>query len=327
MRLYLFVLFIFFSLTVKSQTQCDCFDRLYNLSMNYSIMGDWHKAAETLKDGISFLNTEQRSGEFYYLLGEAYSHDNKADSAAIYFTLAIKLGYPLNWVKDGYPDIVQKIDPNKLELYAFDLRKKIDFDLYDRFVQALALDQATRNGTLYPENEIYDGTPEKKAFIDTLTERVDSITSEFVNSILDKYGYPSADELGFYPSGIMGLILHITASDNEMSRKLFIKLSKLNEQCNFPQKSTILFLKDRQKYYKERKDCCGLIGSTERYQSIENINEADSIRFLYNQIRLKEEVSGNDSTSIKNRQQLDARGYKPTPYPKNYFCNEKYHFE
>ncbi|HXS35581.1 MAG TPA: hypothetical protein VN721_02685 [Flavipsychrobacter sp.] len=283
-------------------------------------------AISALKDAISFLDSN-RAGDYYFELGDYYSHTTDTDSAALYFTKAIKRGYPLTWIKSGYPTIYSKIDSAKIQKYILDLKAKIDFDLYDKFVQINALDQAVRDGTLYPINDIFHGTPEQKAFIDTMSIRVDSNTFEFVKQVLEKYKYPIAYNLGFYPSGFMGLLLHITAVDNARSRNLFAILEELNRTCNFPQKSIILFLKDRQKLYNEHNSCCGLFGGINRYSDIVDVNKADSIRLSYNQLRLKEETSRDDTTSIRNRSELRSKGYKPKPYPKKYFCIEKYHFD
>jgi hypothetical protein len=76
---------------------------------------------------------------------------------------------------------------------------------------------------------------------------------------------------------------------------------------------------DRQKYYENKTNISGLCcRKIDRFMVIEDINKADSIRFIYNQIRIKEEALPTDNVPA---------GYKPMPYPKNYFCLKKYHFD
>ena len=315
------------SAPIKAQTKCDCFDRLYNLSVNYYLSKDWEKVISILKDAITFLDSDQVD-DYYYELGGYYNRLNNNDSARYYFTKAIQSGYAASSIKRSYPAIFKTIDSNIILKYFISQKTKIDFSLYDKFVGALAVDQSVRDGTLFPEEDIFHGAPIKIAFIDTLSRRVDSVNSEFILWFLEKYQFPNEYKLGFYPSGFIALLLHITAYDNKGSRALFSKLEYLNKTCNFPQKSIVLYLKDRQKLYKENKSCCGLTGyDAIRYTSIENVNIADSIRFTYNQIRLKEELTQNDTASKNTLNELIRRGYKPVPYPNNYFCLKKYHFE
>jgi len=324
MKWKLTILLVIASLRLTAQSNCDCFNRLYNLSNVYSSSEDWPMVVSALKDGLTFLDKEQ-AGDFYYELAGDYVHLN-ADSAALYFTKAIERGYPANWIKGSYPDVYKKMDSDKIKQYTIANRSKIDFDVYDKFVKTLAIDQSVRDGTLFPENEIFHGTPEKRAFIDTLSLRVDSATFEFTMWVLNNYGFPSEHELGFYPSGFLGLLLHIAAQDNNHSKAVLQKLDELNAACKFPQKSTILFLKDRQKLYTTGKGYCGVAGYN-RYAAIEDVTKADSIRLANNQVRLQDEVFRSDSISVKNRTMLYNKGYKPKPYPKNYFCLKKYHLD
>jgi hypothetical protein len=279
---------------------------------------------EALKDAILYLDNNKRD-YYYYELGEYFTHLNETDSVKNYFTKAIMGGYPAALVQLNYPEIYILLDSNIINKFSWQQRKKIDFEVYEKFIRAGTLDQAVRDGSLYSTNDIFYGSREKKAFIDTLSRRVDSSSYDFVNWVLDKYKYPSELSLGFYPAGFMSLILHITALNNSRSDSLLSKLRNLNSTCDFTQKSVILFLEERQKLYNTAKTCCGLVGGINRYKNIEYINKADSIRLLNNRLRIKEELLEYNSST--DRDEINKKGYDPKPYPPNYFCDNKYKFQ
>ena len=319
MRIIAIVFIVISSLSINSysQSKCDCFDRLRNLSRYYDNINDYKMSISVLKDAVSFLDADN-IGDFYFEIAEAFKSNKEIDSSATYYTKAIQFGYPASWIMERSPEIYKKMDSKKIKRYTQQLKEKIDFDLYDKFVQTLAIDQSFRNDILYPLSETSDKTLSayKKEIFDTLFSKIDDNTFEFVKWVLDNYQFPSSYKLGFYPKGFMRLIMHTTDKNNEQGKYLFSKLEGLNKQCNFPEKSKILFLKDRQYLYNNKKSLCGLMGHGSQFE-IEHIDDADSIRFSYNQIRLKE-FFANDSL---------PKEYKPIPYPDNYFCLKKYHIE
>jgi hypothetical protein len=323
MKAFFLLLFVVASKIGFSQSKCDCFDRLHNLSNVYLFSNDWPRAVSILKDGLSYLPPDI-AGNYYYELASDYTHFD-TDSAITYFTKAITQGYPEEWIKTSYPAIYLKMDSVEIKKYTAENRAKIDFALYNNFVSVLERDQFIRNEDYFPRRYLFDSALTIKKVIDTLYNKVDSSTFEFVKEVLEKYQYPTENKLQFYPSGFMVFLLHLTSVDDERSKYIIKKLDELNETCDLPRKSIILALIDRQKLYATGKSCCGVAGYN-RYASIADLTKVDSIRFSYNQIRLAEELSGSDSTSVKSLRELKSRGYKKRPYPKNYFCNEKYHF-
>jgi len=311
---WLLLLTILPSFEAPAQSNCDCFDRLHNLAVYYYYYKDTTQYINTLKDAVSFLDTTQ-AGEYFPFIATAYASLKQYDSAILYYTRAVEWGYDIDNIRNDMSHVYNLMDTNKLKRINLEQRAKTDFDLYSSFMQQGALDQFVRGDIFFPESGRASIPPCKKSVLDTLITTVDDSTFEFVKYILENYQYPTQHQLGFFPMYFNVFLMHVTAEDNENSRYIFKKLEELNKTCNLPDKSRILFYKERQ-MWEHDKGYCGLWGGLNK---IENINKADSIRFLYNQVRLKEQVAG--------RKQILPKEYNPTPYPKNYFCLKKYQIQ
>lgn len=278
MKAFFLLLFVVASKIGFSQSKCDCFDRLHNLSNVYLFSNDWPRAVSILKDGLSYLPPDI-AGNYYYELASDYTHFD-TDSAITYFTKAITQGYPEEWIKTSYPAIYLKMDSVEIKKYTAENRAKIDFALYNNFISVLERDQFIRNKDYFPRRYLFDSALTIKKVIDTLYNKVDSSTFEFVKEVLEKYQYPTENKLQFYPSGFMVFLLHLTAVDDERSKYIIKKLDELNETCDLSRKSIILALIDRQKLYATGKSCCGVAGYN-RYASIADLTKVDSIRFKF----------------------------------------------
>jgi tetratricopeptide (TPR) repeat protein len=274
---------------------------------------DTSNSISALKDAISFLDDDSK-GTYYYLVANAYAYYGETDSAIGFYNKAILAGgYELELIKDQYPHVYSKLDTNKLRAAIRKQAAKIDFETYNRYHQTIAIDQSFRN-FFYRSSEY--ANPEKKNLIDSMYYRVDSNTFEFIKFVFARYGYPTFSKLGFAPYAFTAMLLHATAHSNEWGEFIFQKLDSLNRVCKFPDKSQILFFKDRQQLIRTGKAKYGLLGDKGRYLSIAEIDKVDSIRFKHNLLRVKEENAEVN--------QLPAN-YKPIPYPPNYFCLKKYH--
>lgn len=312
----LFSLLICCSLEAYCQSKCDCFDRLYNLSLNQT---DEQRSVDILMDAISFLEPDQK-GEYYWEVAESYSHLKQYDSSAAWYEKAIEWGYDLSSLIANAPAVYKRLDTARLNAIAYAHGRQADPALYRQFQYQIEMDQVVRDGEIstVPEHgekfRVIHNDSIKKRLID----KVDDSTARFVQWVLDKYGFPTYRQLNFYPHGLWVEILHVTAHRNASATHVLNRLTDLSNKCKF-RKSQVLFLKDRQKYLNEKKSYCGLVGAGDRYLYIEDVSKADSIRVVYNQLRLNEEaVSWNGKL---------PPGYKPRPYPKNYFCLKKYNID
>lgn len=316
MHRYLLFLLLCLSFRTYSQSNCDCFDRLYQLANNQT---DDQKGIEIFKDALTFLDTNRR-GEYYWELGKWYMSIKQYDSSVAWYEKAIEWGYDLDFVKAYLPEVYTRMDTNRMNAVFFEHRKRTNFTLYERFVAQLTIDQSVRNNLLFSNDKYRDTTTPacERAFADTMFQRVDDSTFRFLKWVFENYGFPTFRQLGFHPGGIMAMIMHVTGYKNEQAAYLFNKLDELSNQCQL-QKSSILVIRERQKYANEKKSCCGLYGPGQRYLAIEDPSKTDSIRFAYNQLRLKDEASYWNGKL--------PPGYKPRPYPKNYFCLKKYNIE
>ena len=351
----IFAIILLLNSNLFAQSNCDCYDRLYNLSMSYKLHNNKEMALNTFKDAISFIQDSNQIGDYYSQLAELFLYYKETDSAIVYFTKGIKYGSSIvdyDFIKTDYDyrEIYAKIDTNLLKEYDLKFKSYIDTNLYHRYLEARDLDQSIRveNDREYilnkiismknnlnnkqskrvvnNGNEMYNiitmdvgeidnhkellvDIPDsiKQIAIDKVFNFVDSVNFIFINDIFQRYGFPHKFKNGF---GIKYVIfaLHIIPYDS------------LNKTCDFPEKSAILVFMEKKKYCLEQKSLCGKWGGSMNkiYMEIEDINKADSIRFLYNDIRIKEEAL--PSSTI-------PKEYKSLPYPKNYFCLKKYHFD
>jgi hypothetical protein len=165
---------------------------------------------------------------------------------------------------------------------------------------------------------MFDTSSAIKTLVNKVFYRADSTSFELIRFVLDKYGYPTYKKLGFPTSDLHVLIMHTTTYDNAWSNYILNKLEQLNATCDYPEKSQLLFLIDRQRIRQGKKSLAGLSGGSRRYFTIEDIKKVDSIRFSYNLLRLKDENYPGDSL---------PDNYQPQPYPANYFCGKKYRID
>lgn len=309
------VLFFFLCISIKGscQSKCDCFDRLYRLANNQT---DTLSSIKILKDALTFLSPERR-GDYYWEVAQSYYLLKQYDSAAKWYGEAAVWGYDIDYLKLYAPEVYKRIDTNKVDMALEKNRGKVDPELYKMFATQLEMDQGVRTGKVFsvPGSgdsliPVHDTSIAKR-----IMQKVDDSTFRFLKWVFQKYGFPTYHQLGFYPRGMSAMILHVTASRPEQATCIINKLKEFSDQCKY-QRSSLLFLMDRRKYYYDKKSYCGLIGAGQRYLYIEDIGKADSIRFAYNQVRLKEEAASWGGEL--------PPGYKPRPYPKNYFCLKKY---
>ncbi|MBL7692075.1 MAG: hypothetical protein JNM41_10810 [Flavipsychrobacter sp.] len=312
MRFRLFVLAVCaFATNTFSQGNCDCFDRLYNLSNNQT---DYNKSIVILKDALSFLDYE-RGGEYYWEVAHRYYLIRRFDSAAEWYSKAIEWGYSSQKVKRDAVEAFGKLDLNRIDQLELRHRRNIDFFIYEEFVKQNSLDQVVRGDVMYSWDDSALKRREVLAFVDSMIERVDNRTFSFIKMIFDKYSFPTYRELGFTPVGISSMILHLTARNDSKAIYIFKELDKFSRSCEYL-KSDLILLLDRQKYTTSKQTLCGLFGSGERYLSVANVHNVDSVRFEYNRVRLLDEASVNGLKLPVN--------YVARQYPKNYFCMKKY---
>ncbi len=292
------------------QSKCDCFERLYQLSINDT---NSNRGITTLKDAVSFLEPE-KAADYYWILAQRFKKMKQYDSSIVWYEKAIESGHEVESIKRTENEIYRRMDTNKINKIILEQRKKINFDLYNMFVSQHAIDQAIRNEDLFP----IDDASMRECIIHVLSsayKTIDDSTFRFLKNVFENYGFPTFHKLGFFPAAINIMILHVTAYKNENATYVLQKLEEFNKYCDY-NKFDILMLKDRQMYINEKKNTAGLFGSGERYLYIKDVGKVDSIRFEYNCVRLKDEADTWGGKLPDN--------YKPRPYPINYFCLEKY---
>lgn len=302
------------ALTSKAQRDCDCFNRLDNLGMYYERIGNNLMALSAYKDALIYGDSNVISERHYVNVARLYYKFENLDSSSFYLAKALQHGYDTTYLKLYYPSVMQlKSWPSIKALQK--VPTNFNMEVYKSCIIQVALDQSIRTNLLHPsiwakgELEKYQ---QKLAII--IGRRIDSSSTDLLLSILNSYGYPSYNKLGFSNSFYFNLLAMHTS---DWKRNIIARLEKLNVNCDYPYKSDILFYMDRNCSVKGY-TIAGLYGP-DRFIKIPNINTVDSIRFEFNQLRIKED-------SYKNGEIVPSN-YIPHKYPDNYFCSKKYQFD
>ena len=145
----IFAIILLLNSNLFAQSNCDCYDRLYNLSMSYKLHNNKEMALNTFKDAISFIQDSNQIGDYYSQLAELFLYYKETDSAIVYFTKGIKYGSSIvdyDFIKTDYDyrEIYAKIDTNLLKEYDLKFKSYIDTNLYHRYLEARDLDQSIR---------------------------------------------------------------------------------------------------------------------------------------------------------------------------------------
>lgn len=288
-----------------------------SLAKYYENAGRLTEAIATYKDAFSFLDPGKADGETYGNIAIVYESLKNYDSALVYAVKAVNLG------GDTY---LQSFAPGLYARIPADARQgiEIDWELYEFKKNLHYLDQLIRDDEsyIYQSNWLPDSLAKyKEPVTRALVNLVDSIDYLSTMKMFEKYSWPSYEKVGFAGAANFRAFMHIVRYP-VMGKILLDKIKEFQAQGAPISKKHILFLEDNRLYhedmqrdpYKKGKTWAGMCG-VDRYNRMMDINKADSIRFAYNHVRLQEDVFKPDT--------LPA-AYKPTPYPKNYFCLEKY---
>ena len=145
----IFAIILLLNSNLFAQSNCDCYDRLYNLSISYKLHNNKEMALNTFKDAISFIQDSNQIGDYYSQLAELFLYYKDTDSATFYFSKGIKYGssiFDYDFIKADYDyrEIYVKMDTNVLKNYDLKFKNRIDANLYHRYMEARDLDQSIR---------------------------------------------------------------------------------------------------------------------------------------------------------------------------------------
>lgn len=317
-------LFLFTLSTVSiAQSRCDCYERLFNLGKYYDNHEHFEQALGAFKDALNFMEPSQESHEIYQYIAWDYNELKNYDSGAVYAAKAIALGIRASNFKEKTPELYARIPaPAKKE---WPEGVDVDWMLYNKVQGIHKTDQLMRNSydTYFDAQWLPDSLHQyKKPVEHALAALLDSVSYLHTMAVLEIYkGIPTFKKVGFPYALNNYVIIHVVRYP-VMGKHLLDKLKQLNSNCEPISKRDILFFEDVRKTsleydyatQKAGKSFAGLYGY-DRYNNIEDLKKVDSIRFAHNLYRLQEDVIAPDTL---------PKGYVPAPYPKNYFCLEKY---
>lgn len=310
----LLLLITFTTNQLKAQKNCDCFNRLDNLGMYYERIGNNLMALSAYKDALSYRDSDIISERHYVTVARMHYNLEQFDSSLLFFSKALQRGYDTAQIKIYYSQVTQLKEWNTIKLLQ-KIPPNFNWNVYNNCIVQVALDQSIRGKLLYPS---FWATGELKKYESKLTlilgTRIDSTSNDLLTSLLNKYGFPTYEKLGFTNSFYFNLLASHTS---DYKKNIIDKLKDLNKSCEYPYKSDILYYMDRNTSIRGY-TLAGLYG-LDRFIRLPNINIVDSIRFEYNQLRIKEDAYKNGDIVPDN--------YSPLKYPANYFCSDKYKFD
>ena len=304
MKLFGLLISILLISNLYAQSNCDCFERLSELARIKSFEEKKDSALYIYKRALSFLPDSARTNYHDSQLAKYYGAAGHIDSAKHYLIKAIHDGYEKEFIGfyEEFNQVMEQYSAEVDEAY-FMPGKNFDWNYYNRYYELKGIDQFIRK------------QPALK-FIDRkqLYQVVDSIVLMEAIELINLYGYPQQAKHGFN-IWIELFFMHGSMYSEDVFNRILQILNKANKNC-LCLKETIALLKDRRlDWYDKKKQVAGTWNYPGEYNPIENLDEVDSIRFMYNMMNLYDDARINSKEL--------PPGYTPEPYPKGYFCEDK----
>jgi len=289
----------------QSTIDCDCHNRLTNLSAYYEKEGEIEKAIEVFEKGMNFKAIKKWNNYEYFKLGELYTLKGDFQNACKYLEEALTRGFDIEYLgyekydelkKSPYwQNVLDRTDSLKREY-----QKNINFEYRLAVEDIRGSDQTIRRLIKVP---------------DSIYQQLDSINYFRVKSLIEKYGYPNIETHGFGGNqGVYLVLLHASMYSEEMYQEILIILNKAIEDFSYTKSALAQFKDRREVWYHKQPQIYGRWNSygAKEFKEFRELKKIDSRRFDYNLLRLQEQAV------IENR--TLPIGYKKESYPEKYFC-------
>ena len=311
MKYFPAILLLFICLTklnAQTPSDCNCHDKLYNLSDYYESKGNIEKAIEIFKNSLKFKPKAKWQSNDYYRLGDLYAVLGDFKQSSKHFKNALTMGHDEAYLT------YQKFDKLKESPYWIKVQseldrakrkyqKNINLDYRLAVEDIRGSDQTIRRLIKVPDSTFYE---------------LDSINYNRIKELVDKYGFPEVEKHGF--DGYFGVYLvyiHASRYTEEMYQEILDVLNSANENFAFRKSIIAQFIDSRETFHHKRPQIYGRANyyKAKEFREIADIETIDSRRFNYNLLRLKEQA-------VIEKRTL-PEGYIETEYPENYFCGYK----
>jgi len=289
----------------QDSLNCDCYDRLTNLSEYYEQKGDIEKAIEVYEKGMKFKKETKWIPYEYFKLGELHTLNGNFKSACKYLEEALKMGFDIEYLDYEKFDSLKK-SPNWAEMVLTidslkrDYQKNINLEYRLALEDIRGSDQTIRRLIKVP---------------DTIFHELDSINYLRVLDLINKYGYPDMETHGFDGTqNVYLVLLHASMYSEDMYQEILGILNQAIENCSYDKSSLAQFIDRREVWYHKKEQIYGRWNSyrASEFKKIRDLKSIDIKRFDYNLLRLKEQALIEKRTL--------PNGYKEDSYPENYFC-------
>ncbi len=309
--LYVLILLLFSSLEIKAQTNCDCYERLENLSDYYSSIGDYEKSLEVFEQALQYKEELDWHNWDYRQLGVKNIQAGNYDRGEKALAKALSMGYDLDYLKGNA--VLEKFREseywkrilNNMDNYRKKYQSNLNLEYRLRIEYLSGVDQSIRRNL-------------GKILSDSIVMEIDSMNWLAVKKMVAEYGYPSQKQDGFMGWKLSVFFLHASMYSEEMNKEIIEILTGAQEEC-LCRKRAIAQLIDRRLDWKEGKpQLYGLWNKWEdkgKYSEIWEMGALDSRRFEYNLLNL-------EAQSKIDKRALPVN-YKASEYPEDYFCGWK----
>jgi hypothetical protein len=307
--LFIFIFFIA-GFAAFAQNNCDCYERLMNLSRCQVGASQFKAAQLSAKQASSFRPEDELDRSDCMLQAYVHAMNDSADLTLKYLKLAIERGLDIKELTDE--DSGFKIYQNLLKGKKWDdliaeypalhnrYKAKLDLGYYSIVVRILGADQRVR--------QIFD------QFRPEDIEALDSLNFLNLTEAIELEGYPSVKKHGFSGNRIEAVFMH-----QLKNKKVIDLLHKANAQC-LCNKSFIALISDRGRLRtgmdSQQFGVWNLYNDAGKFTKIERLNGLDLKRFEYNLVTLEDQA--------KSERRALPEGYVADKYPENYFCGHKF---
>jgi hypothetical protein len=300
--LTLTVILLSFFFNAKSQSNCDCYERLSGMARLKYHEGQIDSALIIYKKAFSFLPEESKSKFNYILLSQYYSANQMIDSAVYYAEKAIINGYNPDYLlkKQDFEPLINSEYWENLKNLKPNLNN-FNWEYYNSLKEMLGVDQAIRNEDILG-----------KWANDSIYYVVDSVNFYALKELINEYGLPSVPSHGFHFNEILTFLMHSSVYSEEKFKEVLNILQEANDNCLINKGFIATFIDRRKMWIENEKQVTGSWNNSKGFNPISDLSNVDSLRFNFNLLNLE------DYAKMRGFKVPD--GYLKSNYPKNYFC-------
>jgi len=301
----------------NSQTNCDCFERLSNLSDFYYRTNKAQLALSTYSRALKFLADNSWSPQYDLTLAKYNIANSNLESAQLQLESAIMHGLDKEiFYFDSTDDqttieLYFVIDSSKVHLNwnkilktKRNLPENFNWEYYSELNQIMGIDQSIRNPKIL-------GKAIKNP--DSTYRSIDSLNFTRLVKLTKEFAFPSLFSTGFHENGLP-VVYHASLYSDELYNQVLDYLDSADSKCYLPRYSSAQIIDRRRSWLNDQPQLFGTWNLPGTLGEIEDIESVDKRRFDFNLLSLGDWL---ETQNLEN-----PKAYKEMDYPVNYFCEE-----